>query len=252
MGRLDQLLEGQMVGLRRVRQRKEPRPVHARDTVDIDIPRPWGSKKRLKGGFELGIPIQNGRIRRVESVKAFVTLRVPIGKPFRARIIVRAIDDMGNVVLSCEPLCQVGPRSNKDAGVEPRGGLSKGVWDEHLGSFRGLGLSLTRSNPSGPAEACILRDPRGGRPSRKTSRPTERRLGVCQAMLQLHPPAHGLRHPVDFGNLRVQPFRCRECVLGKRAELCLCSLQAVRPVREVVVKVGVGVHSDTVEVGWRE
>lgn len=110
--------------------------------MDIDSPRPRRPEEGLKGRLELRVPIQNVGVRSVDCIETLVALGEPIGKPFGARIVVRAVDDMGNVMGRSKALGEKGSRADEDPSIEPGRRLSQGIREEHLVFSQAVSLSL--------------------------------------------------------------------------------------------------------------
>jgi hypothetical protein len=117
--RLDEVVKRQVVVLRGIGQCQEARSIDSCNTVDIDRLGVRIAKKPLKRRFELGVPVEDVGIHAVEGIQADIALWKPNGKPFRARIVVRAVNDMGNLVQSREALGQKGARADQNPSVEP-------------------------------------------------------------------------------------------------------------------------------------
>ena len=90
--------------LTHIREGKGARPVHACLAVDIHNSRPR-PKELVEFRLKFGVPIQNIDIDAVDAIKTDVLFRVSIGEPLGACTVIRAVDDMGNVLLGYEPLC---------------------------------------------------------------------------------------------------------------------------------------------------
>lgn len=54
--------------------------------------------------FEARIPGQNVHGRTVDRIEIDIAFRKPFGKPLRTRVIIRTVDDVGNVHLGHKPL----------------------------------------------------------------------------------------------------------------------------------------------------
>jgi hypothetical protein len=132
--RLDEVLEWQMVVLRGIGQRQEPGPIHSCNAVNIDRLRVGISEEALEGRLKLGIPVEDVRIHTVKGIQADISLGIPKGKPFGARIIVCAVNHMGNVIHPREALGQKGAGADEDPGVEPGRRVFQVIREEHPSS----------------------------------------------------------------------------------------------------------------------
>jgi hypothetical protein len=102
--------------------------------MDIDRLRVGVTKKPLEGRLKLGVPVEDVRIHTVESIQADISLWKPKGKPFGARIIVRAVNHMGNVIHSREALGQKGARADQNPGMKPGRRVFQVIREEHPSS----------------------------------------------------------------------------------------------------------------------
>jgi hypothetical protein len=102
--------------------------------MDIDRLRVGIPKEALKGRFKLGVPVEDVRIHTVESIQADIPLGIPKRKPFGARIIVCAVNHMGNVIHPREALGQKGAGADEDPGVEPGRRVFQVIREEHPSS----------------------------------------------------------------------------------------------------------------------
>ena len=63
------------------------------------------AKEGMELGLELGIPVEDVGGKAVNRIEAEIPLGIAIGEPLRTRPVVSAVDDVGDVVFGCEPLC---------------------------------------------------------------------------------------------------------------------------------------------------
>lgn len=138
--RLDEVLEWQMVVLRGIGQRQEPGPIHSCNAVNINRLRVGIPEEALEGRLKLGVPVKDIGIHTVEGIQADIPLGIPKRKPFGARIIVRTVNDMGNIIHSREALGQKGAGADQNPGMKPGRRVFQVIREEHPSSSPGAFL----------------------------------------------------------------------------------------------------------------